>query len=149
MFAGVLGGLAGCGRRGEWLTDLAKAQAKAKQENKAVLMDFTGSDWCPPCKALHKNVLSTEAFAEYAKKNLVLMEVDFPKGKAQPEELKQANKKLAQKYGIEGYPTMILLSSEGKELKRSVGYSGKRPRSTSKNWIKPGPKASLPARFYS
>jgi thiol:disulfide interchange protein len=44
---------------GDWLTDLSKAQAKAKTEKKLVLMDFNGSDWCPPCKALRKNVLSS------------------------------------------------------------------------------------------
>ena len=72
-----------------WLTDLPKAQAQAKAEKKIVLMDFTGSDWCPPCKALHKNVFSTQEFQEYAAKNLVLVEVDFPRAKQQTEELRK------------------------------------------------------------
>ena len=62
----------------QWTTDLAKAQAKAKAEKKMVLVDFTGSDWCPPCKALHNNILTSEEFVKYAKDNLVLVEVDFP-----------------------------------------------------------------------
>jgi len=107
-----------------WLTDLAKAQAKAKTENKMVLMDFNGSDWCPPCKALRKNVLSTKEFEDYAKKNLVLVDVDFPRGKELPADQKKANEALSEKYGIEGLPTVIVLSSDGKQLKKKVGYSG-------------------------
>ena len=66
----------------EWLTDLPKALDKAKAENKMVLMDFTGSDWCPPCKALHKTVLTSPEFEAYAQTNLVLVEVDFPNRQA-------------------------------------------------------------------
>jgi len=112
---------------GQWLTDLSKAQAKAKTEKKLVLMDFTGSDWCPPCKALYKNVLSTPEFIDYAKKNLVLIEVDFPRSKPQAEELKKANQVLQEKFKIEGYPTIIVLDSEGKELSKEVGYGGDKP----------------------
>ncbi len=111
-----------------WLTDLAKAQAQAKTEKKMVLMDFNGSDWCPPCKALKKNVLSSPEFMGFAKKNLVLVDVDFPRHKAQPAELKKANEALAQKYSIEGFPTVIVLSSDGKQLKKEVGYDGQTPQ---------------------
>jgi thioredoxin-related protein len=107
-----------------WLTDLAKAQAKAKTENKMVLMDFNGSDWCPPCKALRKNVLSTKEFEDYAKKNLVLVDVDFPRSRELPADQKKANEALSEKYGIEGLPTVIVLSSDGKQIKKKVGYSG-------------------------
>src|SRR5690606_25528662 len=108
----------------EWLTDLPKAQAQAKAENKMVLLDFTGSDWCPPCKALHKNVLSKPEFEAYAKTNLVLVEVDFPNKKPQSAELKKANKDLQKKFNIEAYPTIIVLDSEGKEIHRKTGYGG-------------------------
>src|SRR4051812_42316213 len=67
-----------------WLTDLTKAKALAKKENKIVLMDFTGSDWCPPCKALHRNVLTAKEFTDFAKEKLVLVLVDFPTGKPLP-----------------------------------------------------------------
>jgi len=113
---------------GEWLTDLAKAKEKAKAENKLVLMDFTGSDWCPPCKALFKNVLSSAEFVEYAKTNLVLVELDFPTSKKQSAELKKANAELAEKFKVDGYPTIILLDSNGKELRRNSGYSGEKPK---------------------
>ncbi len=111
-----------------WLTDLPKAQAEAKAEKKLVLLDFTGSDWCGWCIKLHKEVFSTPEFAEYAKKNLVLVEVDFPNKKKQTTELKKANDVLQQKYGVRGYPTIIVLNGEGKK----VGQLG---------YMKGGPKA--------
>ena len=107
-----------------WKTDLPKALEQAKSEKKMVLIDFTGSDWCPPCKNLHKTVLLSEDFAKFAKDNLVLVELDFPKSKPQSDELKAANKELSKKYGIRGYPTIIVLDGEGKELFRKVGYGG-------------------------
>jgi protein disulfide-isomerase len=109
---------------GEWMTDLSKAQAKAKTEKKLVLVDFTGSDWCPPCRALHKNVFSDKEFTEYAKKNLVLVEVDFPRRKEQPAELKKANRALAEKYNVESFPTVLVFDSNGKQLDRKEGYGG-------------------------
>jgi protein disulfide-isomerase len=113
---------------GEWLTDLPKAQAKAKAEKKMLLMDFTGSDWCPPCKALHKNVLTSAEFVQFAKANLVLVELDFPRSKPQSDTLKKANGALSQKYGIEGYPTVIVLDADGKQLSKEVGYGGTAPK---------------------
>src|SRR5262245_17394763 len=100
----------------QWLTDLPKAQAKAKEEKKLVLMDFTGSDWCPWCIKLVKEVFSQPELGEYAKKNLVLVEVDFPRKKQQSAELKKANQALEEKYQIKGYPTIIVLNSEGKKV---------------------------------
>ncbi|HMJ66455.1 MAG TPA: thioredoxin family protein [Candidatus Binatia bacterium] len=111
----------------QWTTDLSKAQEKAKKEKKLVLVDFTGSDWCPPCKALHKNVFTSEEFLKYAKDNLVLVELDFPHGKQQSEELKRTNKELMDKYKVEGLPTVIVFDSEGKQLKRESGYDGTKP----------------------
>jgi protein disulfide-isomerase len=111
----------------QWTTDLSKAQEKAKKEKKLVLVDFTGSDWCPPCKALHKNVFTSEEFLKYAKDNLILVEVDFPKGKPQSTEVKKANEELAKKHLVEAFPTVIVFDSEGKELKRESGYDGAKP----------------------
>ena len=104
-----------------WLTDVPKAQTQAKAEKKLVLLDFTGSDWCGWCIRLHKEVFSTSEFAEYAAKNLVLVEVDFPNKKPQTAELKAANQALQQKYGIRGYPTIIILNGEGKKVGQ-LGY---------------------------
>jgi len=106
---------------GEWLTDLPKAQEQAKKDNKLVLLDFTGSDWCGWCIKLKKEVFDTKEFKDYADKNLVLVEVDFPRKKQQSEEQKKANQALQEKYKIEGYPTIIVLDSEGKQI-GELGY---------------------------
>jgi thioredoxin-related protein len=110
-----------------WLTDLPKAQAKAKSENKLVMLDFTGSDWCGWCIKLNKEVFSKPEFAEYADKNLVLVEVDFPRAKKQSAELKKANKALQDKYKVEGYPTIIVLNGEGKKV-GELGYQPGGPK---------------------
>jgi thiol:disulfide interchange protein len=74
-----------------WLTSVPDAQAQAKSENKLVLLDFTGSDWCVWCKKLDAEVFSQQAFADYAKSNLVLVEVDFPAQKKLAAALAKAN----------------------------------------------------------
>src|SRR5215510_4417365 len=74
----------------QWLTDLPKAQAQAKSENKLVYIDFNGSDWCAPCRQLRGVLSSSKAFADYAKTNLVLVDIDFPQRKEQSEQLKNA-----------------------------------------------------------
>jgi thioredoxin-related protein len=100
-----------------WETDLDKAIEKAKAEKKSVLVEFTGSDWCPPCIAMRKNVFTKKEFIEAASKKFVLVELDFPKG---DKELAEKNQPLAEKYEIEGFPTVVLLDSEGKEFTRFV-----------------------------
>ena len=105
-----------------WLTDVNKAEAQAKTDKKLVLLDFTGSDWCSWCKKFKADVLDQSDFNDYAAKNLVLVELDFPHNKPQSAELKQANQALAQKYKVDGYPTFVILDAEGKELGRQVGY---------------------------
>lgn len=98
-----------------WSVDLDKALEKAKAEKKSVLVEFTGSDWCPPCIAMRKNVFSKKEFVEAASKKFILVELDFPKG---DEKLSEKNQPLAEKYKIEGFPTVVLLDSEGKEFTR-------------------------------
>lgn len=105
-----------------WGTDIKQAQATAQSTGHPVLLDFTGSDWCGWCIKMHKDVLDTPKFADYAKANLVLMEVDFPQQKPQTEALKKSNEALQEKYKIEGFPTYVLLSGEGKEIWRHEGY---------------------------
>jgi thioredoxin-related protein len=98
-----------------WSTDLDKALEKAKAEKKSVLVEFTGSDWCPPCIAMRKNVFSKKEFVDKASKKFILVELDFPKGE---KEVAEKNQPLAEKYKIEGFPTVVLLNSEGKEFTR-------------------------------
>jgi protein disulfide-isomerase len=106
-----------------WGTDLPKAQAQAKMDNKMVLLDFTGSDWCGWCIKFDKETLATDKFADYVKAHLELVVVDFPNKKPQSDALKAANKALGEKYGVNGYPTFVVLNSDGKEIGRQVGYA--------------------------
>lgn len=115
-----------------WLTDLPKAQAQAKADNKLVMLDFTGSDWCGWCIKLNNEVFSQPEFVAYAKKNIVPVEVDFPNKKKLSAEQKKANDALAKKYGIKGYPTIIVLDGDGKKV-GELGY------------MKGGPKAFIAA----
>ena len=110
-----------------WGDNFQKAEAQAKAENKLVLLDFTGSDWCPWCIKLTKEVFSQPEFKEYAAKNLVLMEVDFPQTKPQSSSVKAQNDRLQTKYGIEGYPTVVVLNSEGKKV-GALGYQPGGPK---------------------
>jgi thioredoxin-related protein len=110
----------------EWQTDYSKALQMAKAQNKRVLLDFTGSDWCPLCMALRKQVFSTPAFQVYAQKNLILVEIDYPRGKKQPAGLTNQNERLAKDYGIDdkGFPTVVLLDPAGKAVREFSGYDG-------------------------
>jgi len=109
-----------------WETDYAKALEKAKAENKRVLLNFTGSDWCGPCIELKKRVFSNAEFVAYAAKNLVLVEIDYPQRKEQSAELKRQNDKLGHEYGIDekGFPTIVLLDPAGKVAREFTGYAG-------------------------
>lgn len=105
-----------------WGTDLPGALNQARSDNKMVLLDFTGSDWCPWCIKFDHDVLSTGEFADYAKSKLVLVQLDFPRTKPQSDDLKQANAALAKRFNVDGYPTYVLLNPAGNELGRQVGY---------------------------
>ena len=113
-----------------WLTNIEKAKELAKKEGKTVLVEFTGSDWCPPCKALKKNVFDSKEFKAYAKKNLVLVELDFPSDKSKvTKDQAEYNREQAKAFAVRGYPTIILMDANGKELTKKVGY---RPTSVEK-----------------
>jgi thioredoxin-related protein len=108
----------------EWMLDYDSAMAKAKVEEKPVLVFFTGSDWCRPCMMIKDNVYSTDAFKEFASENLILVMADFPKrpqNKLSPDQ-EQKNKALAQVFRPRGFPTSVLVNTEGQELNRWVGY---------------------------
>lgn len=105
-----------------WETNYSAALEQAAKQNKMVLLDFTGSDWCGWCIKLHKETFSKPAFQKFAADNLVLVELDFPRGKPQSDELKKQNEALAEKFGVQGFPTLVLLDPQGKEATRNVGY---------------------------
>lgn len=105
----------------EWLDNLDDGLLKAQQDNRVVLLMFTGSDWCTWCRKLMKEVFNTEEFLEYAEKNLVLVMIDFPRNKPQSPETKEYNRSLENRFQIPGVPTVLLIRPDGKVLHRT-GY---------------------------
>jgi thiol-disulfide isomerase/thioredoxin len=105
-----------------WRTDFPGALKQAQSENKQVLLDFTGSDWCPWCVKFDQDILSTPKFAAYAAQKLELVKVDFPRRTPLPAEQRSANEALAKQFNVDGYPTYVLVNSAGKEIGRQVGY---------------------------
>ena len=105
-----------------WGDNYKQALETAAKENKNVLLDFTGSDWCVWCIRLKKETFDKQQFTDYADKNLVLVEVDFPQGKSLSPEVKNQNDALQQQYQVEGFPTLVLLTPQGKVIKQNSGY---------------------------
>ncbi len=105
-----------------WSTDYKQSQQEAKASHKLLLINFTGSDWCGWCIKLHREVFSKPEFADYASKNLILMEVDFPRGKQLPEVVQHQNVELAEHYQIQGFPTIIVLNGDGQKV-GELGYT--------------------------
>ena len=105
-----------------WQTDFKKAQEEARSNKKLVLLDFTGSDWCGWCIRLDKEVFSKPEFKEYASKNLILVEIDFPRGRELSGSERAQNEELAKRFGIQGFPTIVVLDGEGKKV-GELGYA--------------------------
>ena len=115
-----------------WLTDLPNALVRAKAEGKSVLLFFHGSDWCPPCVEMQRQVFASPEFAQYARRALVLVNVDFPQKSTQNEELKRANLALKARFNLsrepgEGFPTIVLLNDAGETVFQETGYAGGGP----------------------
>ena len=107
-----------------WTDNFTAAVGKAKAEKKPILALFTGSDWCPPCQSLEKNILIQPAFKDFAKQHLVTVFLDYPRDTKLDDGVKKQNDDLAKKFSVEAYPTILVLSSDGeKELWKQVGYT--------------------------
>ncbi|MBX3420279.1 MAG: thioredoxin family protein [Pirellulaceae bacterium] len=131
----VLVGISGCGKSEPqatsqnllpdempvWLESYDDAQAASARTGKPILANFTGSDWCSWCIRLHKEVFSTAEFKKWSDKNVVLLELDFPRRKELSAELAQQNQQLAQKFKIQGYPTIVFINSAGEQI-ATYGY---------------------------
>jgi protein disulfide-isomerase len=98
-----------------WHTDMAKASELSLKEKKPMLLFFTGSDWCGWCIRLQKEVLKTDEFAKWAKNNVILVELDFPRRTPQDEAIKKQNYELQNMFQVRGYPTIWLVKPEKKE----------------------------------
>jgi protein disulfide-isomerase len=95
-----------------WETNFEQAIKEAKKNDKKLLVNFTGSDWCGWCKKLDAEVFSKPEFAEYAKENLILVKLDFPKRKQLPQAEQEQNNKLVRKYKVKGFPAILLMDVE-------------------------------------
>jgi protein disulfide-isomerase len=109
-----------------WTESYDGALAQAKSENKLILADFTGSDWCHYCVQLRREVLNKPEFISWASSHVILLEVDYPRRKAQADDIKAQNERLKNQFNIDGYPTVVVMNADGKEVGRIVGYDGEK-----------------------
>ena len=107
-----------------WQTNMEKAQQQGRAENKNILLNFAGSDWCGPCIILNKEIFDSEVFEQYSNDHLILVKADFPRLKKNQlsKEQQKLNDLLAEKYNIDGvFPLTLLLSPDGNVLKKWEG----------------------------
>ena len=110
-----------------WSEDFPAAQVRASDEKKQLLVNFTGSDWSPPCITLHQKVLSTKTFLDFVEARYVLVTVDFPRNRPQADNQKQANQILSREYNVQIFPTVLILEANGTEIQRVSDYNGTNP----------------------
>lgn len=118
----------------QWEPSFENAKVLAKEKNELILLNFSGSDWCIPCIGLRQEFLESEAFSDFAAKNLILVNADFPRRKKNQidSELTKRNEKLAEQYNPNGaFPLTLLLNSDGKVLKTWQG----KPNVSVEKWI--------------
>jgi thioredoxin-related protein len=107
----------------DWIPTYKEALRKAKKEKKPVLIYFTGSDWCGPCKILDNDLFHTEKFKSLSDKDLVLLEVDIPRRRdlVAPKKMKE-NLYLQKKYRVKAFPTLMMVNHRGRKLAEKKGY---------------------------
>lgn len=112
-----------------WFEYMDKAYAESEKTGKPIMANFTGSDWCGWCIRLHNEVFSTDEFKQWADDNVVLLELDYPKRKALPEDLRAQNNSLQQFFQVGGFPTIwifdVTLNKETNEMSMTkIGKTG-------------------------
>ena len=111
-------------KAGEWTMDFDAAKALAKEKNLPILINFTGSDWCGWCKLMDKLVFSKPEWTSFAKESLATVFIDFPRDKTLvPMHFVSRNETLSRQFGVEGYPTYILLAPDGVTRLGQLGAS--------------------------
>ncbi len=123
------------GQRGVVLGGLSATLAKAKRQNKAVYLLFTGSDWSPSCMSHEKLVLQDSRWERLAQNNMVTYTCDFPVKEPLSKQTRQDLNRLANSFGVTQYPTQIILDPSGKELARREGYKPG-PAGPYINWVR-------------
>lgn len=122
----------------EWHTDLNKAMSLSDKSKKPLFLFFTGSDWCGWCMKLQKEVFKTPEFAKWAKENVILVELDFPRKSTQTDEIKMQNAQLNNFFKVRGYPT-VWITDVSKAKDGKVQFA---PRGSS-GYVAGGPSAWL------
>ena len=111
-----------------WHTDLSKATELSLTEKKPLLLFFTGSDWCGWCIRLQNEVFKKEEFTKWAKENVILVELDFPRRTPQEDAIKMQNYQMQQMFQVKGYPTIWMVNpektSDGKINLSALGSTG-------------------------
>lgn len=105
-----------------WLVSYEQATKFALKSKRPILINFTGSDWCGWCKRMKAETLGTKEFVHFASSNLLLVELDFPNNIPQSDEMIRANAAVKSQFKVTGFPTFVLVSADGQELGRQVGY---------------------------
>lgn len=127
---------------GRWTMDYDAALKVAAEQNLPVLLMFTGSDWCPYCRDITQKVLATPEWQGWVSDKMLQVYVDFPRNEALvPEPFRQRNQELQSRYGIEGFPSFVVLDSDGRVLNR-VGLRNENTFTTFRRDV----RASLRAR---
>ena len=111
-----------------WYSNLNAAMQQAQNDKLPILLLATGSDWCPPCMKLEKEIFSKKEFYKAAAGKVVLVKADFPRQRPQSSEERQQAEAIAKRFKIEAFPTVLLLSSDGKVLDKQVGYRNSSPK---------------------
>lgn len=110
-----------------WMTDFEQAKALAKAESKPLFVDFSGSDWCPHCKNLDKEILKTAEFEQALGQKMIFVVIDFPRYRELDPKVKKQNEELAKAYQVRGFPTVLIFDSDMNKI-GSLGYMSGGPQ---------------------
>lgn len=126
LFAAMAAAVVAVAPAEEWGTDYTAALVRAQREGRAVLVNFTGSDWCGFCMRLKAEVLDDPEFAAWAGESFVLLEVDLPRRADVDPELLERNREICSRYAVDGFPTLLVLDEQGRALGGLAGFEGDR-----------------------
>lgn len=121
----VLGSFAANAQDQTWYDNVDKAMEASKKSKKPLMLFFTGSDWCGWCIRLQKEVFKTPEFTQWAKDNVILVELDFPRRKQLAPEIAQQNMQLQQSFAVQGYPTVWFVNASKKDGKTNFDQLGR------------------------